>query len=110
MHAVNGTLTHNGEPVPEMMVCFDPVDAGKNPASSDVTDAQGRFELQVGNTMGVAPGEYIVFVQDPIAVMGGTTSKEESYQAVLKKYGDVESSPIRITIDEAKYDYELKLD
>lgn len=110
MHAVRGTLTHNGEPIPEMMVCFDPVDADKNPASSAITNDKGEFELQVGNTKGVAPGEYIVYVQDPAAVMGGKTSKEPSYLAVLETYGSRDSSTTRITIEEAKYDYDLKLD
>lgn len=110
MHAVRGTLTHNGEPIPEMLICFHPVNADVNPASEATTDAEGKFELKVGKTVGVMPGEYHVYVLDPIGIQGGTTSTEESYQTVLKKYGSREKSDIKITIDAAKYDYELKLD
>jgi len=110
MHAVRGKLTHNGRPIAEMMVCFEPVDGDRNPASSAVTNSHGEFELKVGNTLGVAPGEYIVYVQDPVAVMGGRTSTEPSYLQVLETYGERESSEMRITIKEATYDYELKLD
>ena len=110
MHAVVGTLTHQGEPIPEMMVCFEPVNADINPSSSCVTDENGKFELKAGNTKGVKPGEYIVFVVDPASLMGGKTSTEPAYLAVLKKYGSPEDSEMRITIDGAKHDYELKLD
>ena len=110
MHAVRGTLTHNGETIPGMLICFDPVDADNNPASEAITDSEGKFELKVGNTLGVAPGEYIVYVQDPAAVQGGKTSTEPSYLNVLKKYGNRDTAEIRMTIDSATYDYELKLD
>ena len=110
MHAFVGTLTHQGQPIPEMMVCLQPLDADVNPASSCITDDEGKFELKVGNAKGVKPGEYIVFVLDPAAAMGGKTSTEPAYLAVLEKYGDPEKSSIRMTINEAKHDYELKLD
>jgi len=110
MHPVRGTLTHNGEPVPKMLICFDPVNADINPASEAVTDKDGKFELKVGNTKGVAPGEYMIYVQDPAAVQGGKTSTEPGYLKVLEKYGDPTTSEKRITIEAAKYDYELKLD
>ena len=110
MKAVRGTLTHNGEPIPQMLICFHPVDEDKNPASEAETDENGKFELKVGNTMGVAPGEYKVFVLDPAAVQGGKTSSDPAYLEVLRKYGSLEKSEMRITIEDAKTDYELKLD
>ena len=110
MHAVRGTLTHKGEPIPEMLICFEPVDADNNPASEAETDQQGKFELKVGNTMGVMKGEYYVYVLDPIAIQGGKTSTDPAYLEVLQKYGSRELSDIRITIDAATNDYELKLD
>ena len=110
MHAVVGTLTHQGEPIPEMMICFEPVNANINPSSSATTDENGKFELKVGKTKGVKPGEYVVFVADPASFLGGKTSTKPAYLAVLKKYGDPKNSEMRVTIDEAKYNYELKLD
>jgi len=110
MHPVQGTLTYRGEPIERMLVCFDPVDGDKNPGSSGVTDEQGKFKLKVGKTMGVAPGEYIVYLQDPAEIMGGRTSTDPSYLEILKKYSDPQESKIRITIEKAKYDYQLKLD
>ncbi|MFN3151355.1 hypothetical protein [Bremerella sp.] len=110
LYEVKGQLTHNGEPIPEMNIIFVPEDTGKHPESYATTDAEGRFEMKVVNTPGVAPGKHTVFVQDPAAVQGGTTSTAKSYQAVLKKYGNEESSPFTITVEENMPDLQLKLD
>lgn len=110
LYEVKGQLTHNGEPIPEINIIFVPEDTSKHPESYATTDAEGRFEMKVVNTPGVAPGKHTVFVQDPAAVQGGTTSSASAYQAVLKKYGDEESSPFTITVEENMSDLELKLD
>lgn len=110
MNKVYGTLTHKGKPIPKMQIHFFPVDADKNPASSAITDENGKFEMKVGSTQGVATGEYIIYVQDPIAVMGGTTSEDEAYQAVLKKYGSKEKSTKKITVEQYMGDFKLELD
>ncbi len=110
LYQVKGQLTHNGEPIPEMNIVFVPEDTMANPESYATTDDQGRFEMKVVSVPGVAPGKHTVFVQDPAAVQGGTTSTAKSYQAVLKKYGSEETSPYEITVEENLTDLELKLD
>lgn len=110
LYRVEGRLTHDGEPIPEMNIIFVPEDTGIHPESYATTDAQGQFEMKVVSTPGVAPGKHTVYVQDPAAVQGGRTSTEPGYLAVLKKYGSEESSPYEITVEEDLYDLELKLD
>ena len=55
-------------------------------------------------------GEYYVYVLDPMAIHGGKTSTDPAYLKVLEKYGSREKSDIKITVDAAKQDFELKLD
>lgn len=110
LYQVKGRLTHQGEPIAKMKIFFVPEDTGKNPESYATTDAEGRFEMKVVNTPGVAPGKHTVYVQDPLAVQGGKSSTDKAYLAVLKKYGSEESSPMTITVEEDMRDFELKLD
>lgn len=110
LYQVQGQLTHQGEPIPDMKIFFVPEDTGKNPESYATTDAEGRFEMKVVKTPGVAPGKHTIYVQDPLAVQGGKSSTEKAYLAVLRKYGSEESSPMTITVEEDLWDYELKLD
>ncbi|WDI42145.1 carboxypeptidase-like regulatory domain-containing protein [Bremerella sp. P1] len=110
LYEVKGRLTHDGQPIPEMMIYFIPEDTGNNPESYATTDAEGRFEMKVVNTPGVAPGKHTVYVQDPAAVQGGQTSTDAGYLAVLEKYGAEETSPYTITVEEDLPDLELKLD
>jgi len=110
MHDVEGTLTHDGTPIPEITVIFHPVDQNANPQASAITDENGRFVMQVGRTMGVRPGEYIVYVQDPAALQGGQTSTEEAYLGVLEKYPSQEVSTHKIQVDADMKNLDLKLD
>lgn len=110
LYQVQGRLTHQGEPVADMKIFFLPEDTGKYPESYATTDAEGRFEMKVVSTPGVAPGKHTVYVQDPLAVQGGKSSTEKAYLAVLQKYGSEESSPMTVTVEEDMWDYELKLD
>ncbi len=110
LYQVKGQLTHEGEPIPGMKVYFIPEDTANHPESYATTDEEGRFEMKVVNTPGVAPGVHTVYVQDPAAVQGGKTSTKPAYLAVLKKYGKEKTSPFTITVEEDMTDLELKLD
>lgn len=110
LYQVQGRLTHQGEPIPEMKIYFVPEDTGQHPESYATTDDDGRFEMKVVSVPGVAPGKHTVYVQDPAAVQGGQTSTAKSYLAVLKKYGNEDKSPYTITVEEDLWDLELKLD
>jgi len=110
LYEVKGRLTHQGEPIHSMLIYFVPEDTANHPESYAITDEQGRFEMKVVSTPGVAPGKHTVYVQDPKAVQGGKTSTASSYQAVLKKYGSEETSPLTMEVDQDLPDLELKLD
>jgi hypothetical protein len=110
LYEVSGRLTHNGTPIAELEVVFYPDNSAENPLSSGFTDDEGKFVMMVGTANGVAPGNYTVYVQDPAALQGGQTSEAPDYQAVLNKYGSLEESSYKITIDDDLHDLELKLD
>ncbi len=109
LHEVEGTVTHNGQPVPKLLVVFRPDDLTTGAESMGETDAQGKFVMQVGRTPGVFPGQHTVYVDDPAALQGGSSSDDAGYQEVVKKYS-ADASEYRVTIDEDTYDLEVKLD
>lgn len=110
MYSVEGTLTHNGKPIPKMYIVFTPVNTDENPESTAMTDDNGRFELKCGSIDGVAAGDYKVYVQDPKSLMGGKSSEDSDYQKVLEKYGDPTKTTVQYTIDSNMTDFELTLD
>lgn len=57
---VSGTVTLDGQPVPDAAVLFIPVQGG--PPASATTDAQGRFQLATNNQPGAVPGEHRVTI------------------------------------------------
>jgi len=110
-YEVSGTLTHNGEPIAQMEVIFLPEDTGLYRESLAITDAEGKFTMMYTNKLeGVAPGSNTVYVRDPASINGDQTSTEASYVAVLEKYGDPATSPMKVTIEDDQVEYELKLD
>ncbi|QEG42686.1 hypothetical protein [Roseimaritima ulvae] len=109
LYEVEGTVTHNGQPVPKLLVVFRPDDLTTGAESMGETDEQGNFVMKVGRTEGVFPGPHTVYVDDPAALQGGSSSDDPGYQEVVKKYS-ADASDYRITIDGDTYDLELKLD
>lgn len=110
LYKVSGTLTHNGQPIPSMEVAFLPEDTSTKRESFGVTDSEGHFVMKMSSREGVAPGKHTIYVRDPAAIHGATTSDDSAYQAVLEKYGDPETSPKTLTVDSDLENYELKLD
>lgn len=106
---IKGTVKHNGKPIPNLYLTFMPEDPMKQSASSSSTDASGNFELKVGSTGGVAPGNYIVTVSDPAAMMGGKSSDDPDYKLVCKKYAQG-TSKYKITVDKNNPNLEILLD
>jgi hypothetical protein len=69
---VSGTVTKNGEPLPDVLVTFVPVDGGR--ASTGKTDENGEYSLMYGTEPGALVGEHQVKVT--------STSSGEAKQAV----------------------------
>jgi hypothetical protein len=108
MYAVSGFATHNGKPLPRLIIMFHPDDRDNSPVGAAVTDETGHFTMAVGTRKGVFPGGYTVIVSDPQAIQGGRSTDDPDYIAATKKYGA--NSPMHVTIDKDDDSYELKLD
>ncbi|MGE3818462.1 MAG: carboxypeptidase-like regulatory domain-containing protein [Isosphaeraceae bacterium] len=64
--SVTGTITLNGEPLPNAEVCFTPDPSQKfHESAMDVTGPQGNYKLKTGDAFGIQPGKYTVHVRKP---------------------------------------------
>ena len=60
---VNGTVTYNGEPVPNANISFTPEDTKIGHAAMGTTNSSGKFQLTTFNTNdGAIPGKYKVAI------------------------------------------------
>jgi hypothetical protein len=113
LSAVRGVLTYKGQPMPNVYLRFEPDDLMSKSTSMAVTDAEGRFEMMIGNTAGVFRGNVKVFCDDPQAAMGGKSEVpkevEPAYRELCRKYGSGKSGHV-ITIDKNEADLRLNLD
>jgi hypothetical protein len=114
--SVSGTATCNGKAVPNLVINFVPE---KGPKSYAVTDKTGHFEMIcTDGRNGVVLGKHRVWVH-----LNTTGTKENpalrkellalraepAIAQMLKKYGNVETTPLSFTIEDAR-ELELKLD
>lgn len=60
MGQVTGTITLDGKPLPNAAVTFAPVDGGG--ASSGISDANGKYELNAQDRKGAVIGKHRVYV------------------------------------------------
>ncbi len=104
-----GVLTHDGRPVPYVQITFAPdiIDSVRMPLG--VTDAEGRFEMFCGRHLGVPPGSYTVYVEDPGAADGRQTSTDPDYLYVIDRYSEGKSD-FKYVADQHRLEFELKLD
>jgi hypothetical protein len=113
LSTVRGVLTYKGQPMPSVFLRFEPDDLMSKSTSMAVTDAEGKFEMMIGNTAGVFRGKVKVFCDDPQAAMGAKTpvpkEVEEAYRELCRKYGTGKSSHV-ITIDKNEPDLRLNLE
>lgn len=77
---VSGVVTLDGQPVPNVLVTFQPVARGaaessSSPGSNGTTDSEGRYELKTPDGSGAIVGEHIVTLvyKDPNAPKGPQT-------------------------------------
>ncbi|MCI0464058.1 MAG: DUF4198 domain-containing protein [Gemmataceae bacterium] len=109
-----GRLTYKGQPVPSTYVKFWPLEEGQR-ASTGLTDDNGDFTLRYSRTEeGVLRGQHIVFLEyyvsmeEELREVPPKASKE--LKAVLAKYGDLKTSPLRCEIKENGQFIEIQLE
>jgi hypothetical protein len=111
---ISGTVTRGGVPVPDLVVNFQP-DEGR--PSWGFTDPQGRYTLHyTKNQDGVAVGHHRVYVnyqpRDPevqFAMTEGTFQYPPDIQAIERKYGNPNTTPLEFDIQESQ-EIDLQLD
>jgi hypothetical protein len=110
----SGRLTYHGKPVPSTLVTFWPEEEGKR-ASTGVTDDDGNFTLSYSRQeAGVLVGRHTVFLKYDVG-MDEELHKippkaSNDLKAVIAKYGDVKSSPLRYEVKKDGQVIEIKLE
>jgi hypothetical protein len=112
---LEGTVTHNGAPVPDLRISFEPE---KGRPSWATTDKNGHFVAHYDEDhWGVVVGTHALLVfedtnrLDPLLLEGKPRPKRTpEMQAVLEKYGSREKSPLKLEFKKADRHFELKLD
>jgi hypothetical protein len=113
--AIEGAVLHEGKPLPDLMIYFQP--ASGRPSWA-ISDKNGHFVLDYDPDYdGAIVGNHTVWVlenpnaSDPLLAAGRTKQKRsQEMQAVLDKYGSVEKSPYKIEIKKADRNFQLNLD
>ncbi|MBS0262778.1 MAG: carboxypeptidase regulatory-like domain-containing protein [Planctomycetes bacterium] len=94
--SAHGQVRYHGEPLAGAQLTFHLDEDPGEPALA-ISDAAGRFRCQTNDSSaGLRPGDYIVTVH-------GTST------AIPARYSDRESSPLRVTIEDAE-DNQLTLE
>jgi hypothetical protein len=112
---IEGTVTRNGKPVPNLRIYFVPTDGRP---SWGISDAAGRFVLDYDYDYdGAKVGTHKVWVQDAggevdptLAMSGAPRPKRNPEMAeILAKYGQ-DKSQLTVEVKKADRNFELKLD
>jgi hypothetical protein len=109
LYKISGVAMRNGKPIKYLYISFVPDDLNTKAVSTAATDPDGKFEMRIGSTPGVYPGEHIVTAHDPLVDMGSKTSTEPDYLEACKKYAPGKS-PMRMTIDKDNLKLVLNFD
>jgi hypothetical protein len=109
-----GRLTYKGQPVPSTYVIFQPDEDGVR-SSQGLTDADGNFKLLSSTTAsGVFPGHYTVVLKYYLSAdeeVGKTPPKaSRQLQAVLVKYGDPKTSPLKYEVKKGGQVFEIEIE
>jgi len=105
--SVEGTVTLDGAPVPNVMVQFVPDDLKvQYPTSTGTTDDKGHFQLTCQNgTPGAVVGKHNVVV-----LVGRTdTGAPASPVAIPAVYKMVAETPCQVDVTADKHSYDVKL-
>jgi hypothetical protein len=112
---VTGTVRSGGKAVPNLFLHFEPAEGRP---SWGVTDAEGRYKLSYDRQReGAVRGRHTVFVEhrprgpkEDLALQQGTLRPPPELQAILEKYGNRETSPLRYEITRDGQVIDLDLD
>lgn len=109
LYKIKGHVTHNGKPVKYLMLSFIPDDENTKATATGSTNDEGYFEMMIGSTPGVFPGEHTITAIDPLIAVGAKSSTEPEYLAVIDKYAPGKS-PLKMKIEKNESNLQLKLD
>ena len=102
---VSGTITlQSGEPLAAAIIMFRGSDGTTLTSGSD---SNGEYVVRAGeDSRGIAPGEYIVVVQESV----GDDLDKPSAPRIHPKYGDKRTSDLKATVspDLTTYDFTLE--
>ncbi len=128
--SVSGKVTHNGDPVPGLVISFVPVVATETGVSTGKTDDNGLYSLRVvkSGKSGAVVGSHKVWVSLPREFVDPTDKEERAKMRkqkmkvpsaaakppvdladVLKKYGNLDKSPLTMEVKGGE-PIDLKLD
>ena len=113
---IEGTVTHNGEPVPNLRIYFMPTDGRPSWA---ISDASGHFVLDYDpEHRGAKVGTHTVWILDessnvdPTVAMSGGAARPKRSPAIgqiVEKYGR-EKSTLQVEVKKTDRNFQLKLD
>jgi hypothetical protein len=112
---IEGTVTHKGEPVPNVRIYFVPTDGRP---SWGISDASGHFVLSYDpEHQGAKVGTHTVWIVDEgtnidptVAMSGGPRPKRSpAISEIVGKYGR-DKSTLQVEIKKPDRNFQLKLD
>jgi hypothetical protein len=112
---IEGTVTHNGQPVPNVRIYFVPTDGRPSWA---ISDQNGHFALDYDDQYdGAKVGSHSVWIIDEssnvdptVAMSGGPRPKRSpAIKEIADKYSR-EKSTLKVEVTKADRNYQLKLD
>jgi hypothetical protein len=112
---IEGTVTHNGTPLADLRISFEPE---KGRPSWAISDKNGHFVAHYDQDHeGVLAGNHSLWVLedpnkfDPLLLEGKPRPKRTpEMQAALDKFGSREKSPLKVEFKKADRSFQLKLD
>jgi hypothetical protein len=110
---IQGRVTRGGQPLPGVILRFVPEEGRPSMGRSD---QEGKFKLSYSkNYEGARLGKHRVFVvfdNTPATPYdeSGRQRLNADQQAVIEKYGKLETSPLEVEIQEEGQQVEIKLD
>jgi hypothetical protein len=113
---IEGTVTHNGEPVPNLRIYFVPTDGRP---SWGISDAAGHFVLDYDpERKGAKVGTHKVWIVDEGAIVdptvamsgGGARPKRSPAISLIAEKYSREKSTLEVEVKKAERNFQLKLD
>jgi hypothetical protein len=71
---LNGTVTYNGQPVPQGIILLTPSDNGTLPTMAEIS--KGTFTIP--SKYGIEAGNYSITIKEPVPEVGGLEEKPQN--------------------------------